>query len=461
LKLVCNWLYIIDIKHWYAGWMHTGISKIKKIRMKPFLSSLILAALVTISSGLRAQTYGSYQKGLTFNFTRNTVLSGNNFPDQCDACIINIADGVTVTFDKNVALPKAEISGGNIILNKKIEIWSSASFAKVNITVNNGGEITSSGNLSIVNTQFVFKGNATITLWAKTDMNNSKMTFLDNAGLIATAAVNLVNNSNLTAGDGTNKSKAYIKFDGGSLNLYDNGYVSLMNANNYYHNWSAYKANGKNVSTSNNKLNCGTPDKNTCQNPLVYGPALLNLGGMSMAAMLPVKLSAFSVKLTGATADIAWVADMELNVDRYEIERSFDGANWSAIGTVKSKGNTETATRYAFKDALKLAGVVSYRLKMIDIDGTSAYSPVKTLKAGAETEIAVFPNPATTYVVISAGDNISQQVQIISHTGQVVKQVAAHGKISISVMGFTPGNYIVRTIDESGLAKSFKLVIRK
>ena len=428
--------------------------------MKTFLHAFILVALVTLTSTVNAQTYGSYHKGLTFNFTQNTVLSGNNFPDQCDACILNIANGITVTFNKNIALPKVEINGGNIVLNKKMEIWSSASFTSTNLTVNNGGEITSSGNISMTNTQSVFKRNATITLWAKTDMSNSKMTFLDNAGLIATAAVNLVNNSNLTAGDGTNGSKAFVKFDGGSLNLYDNGYVSLMSSNNYYHNWSAYKANGKNVSTSNNKLNCGTPGMNACQNPLVYGPSILNLGGMSVNAMLPVRLSAFSVKLTGTRVDIAWASDMELNFDRYEVERSFDGVNWSPIGTVKSTGNVDVVSRYAFTDALKLAGAVSYRLKMIDIDGTSVYSPIKTVKTDAEMEIAVFPNPATEYIMINAGDNVSHKVQIFSQAGQLLKQASVNGKTKIPVSGFTPGNYIVRTIDENGLARSFKLLIR-
>lgn len=174
--------------------------------MKTLLSSFILIILTALTSEMYAQTYSSYQKGLVFNFTQNTVLSGNNFPDQCDACKINIADGVTVTFNKNIALSKAEIKGGNIVLNNKMEIWTSASLTNVNITVNNGGEITSSGNIVATNTQFVFKGNATITLWAKTDMNNSKMTFLDNSGLVATAAVNLTNSS-LTAGDGQTKAR--------------------------------------------------------------------------------------------------------------------------------------------------------------------------------------------------------------------------------------------------------------
>ncbi|MBL7737200.1 MAG: T9SS type A sorting domain-containing protein [Chitinophagaceae bacterium] len=427
--------------------------------MKTLLSSFILIILTALTSEMYAQTYSSYQKGLVFNFTQNTVLSGNNFPDQCDACKINIADGVTVTFNKNIALSKAEIKGGNIVLNNKMEIWTSASLTNVNITVNNGGEITSSGNIVATNTQFVFKGNATITLWAKTDMNNSKMTFLDNSGLVATAAVNLTNSS-LTAGDGANKSKAFIKFDGGTLNLFDKGYVSIMGSNNYYYNWSAYKANGKNVSTSNNKLNCGTPGTNACQNPMMYGPSILNLGGMSIMATLPVRLSAFSVKLTGTRVDIAWVSDMELNFDHYEIERSFDGANWSTIGTVQSTGNAGAVSRYTFTDALKLAGAVNYRLKMVDIDGTSVYSPIKTVKAGAAIEMTVFPNPATDYIMINAGDNASHKVQIISYAGQLLKQVAVSGKERIAVSGLTPGNYVVRAIDENGLAKNFKLVIQ-
>ncbi len=420
----------------------------------------ILAALILIANSLSAQ---SYIKGKTYNITSNTTISGTDFPDQCDACVFNITAGATLTVNKPMAIPGVVINGGNMQINNEISLWSSGQFNNVKVTFGNNGALTSSATLDINNSEFVFTGRSKGTFWARTTLNNSKIKLLDNASVEITSTFNLVNSSSMTAGDGSPASAAFINFNGGSLVEKDNSYVTLMSYSNYYHSWGTFTAEGKTYKTVDNKMNCDGPGQNECSSPLLYGPATLNFAGVAYSAILPVKLSAFTVNLSGVQVAINWTAAIEVNFDRYEIERSADGSSWITIGTVKPAASASFVSRYAFTDMLKAGGSFQYRLKMIDLDGTIAYSPVKAVRAEQQTSLQmnVFPNPATDFVVIdtkNTSDKIA--VQLINPTGAVLKTVNGIGKQTIAVSGFTPGVYVVRVTLADGAHKSFMLMIK-
>lgn len=421
--------------------------------MKKILHIVVAAVLMT--NTLSAQT--------VYNVTENITVTGAKMPEQCSNCIINISEGVTLTINKEIYLQNTVFNGGNVLANKTITFWSEGQFNNTKVTVKNNSAIVSSGALTIKNSEFTFDGNATGTFWAPVTMNNSKMKFLGNSSVEITSAFNLVDNSSLTAGDGTTTSKAFIKFNGGTLNQYDNSYVSIANSNNYYFNWSAYNSvsNNKTYTTTNNNMNCGTSGKNACSAPVVYGPATLNFAGVASSAILPVKLSAFAVKLNGTEVSINWATDMELNADKYEIERSIDGVNFSKIADVKSNGTTSLVSKYAYTDYLKINATVSYRLKMVDQDGSFAYSPVKAVKSNSGVEMSIYPNPATNYVIINSKDNSSKKVQLVTMNGQIVKQVSGNNNINLSVSEFQNGNYFVKVIDATGDAQTFKLIVKK
>jgi hypothetical protein len=390
-------------------------------------------------------------------------VSGAKLPEQCINCVINISSGVTLTINKEIFLQNTVFNGGTVLANKAVTFWSNGEFNNTKVIVANKSGITSSGALSIKNSALVFDGSSKATLWAPVTMDNSKMIFNDNSSFEATNTVNLKNNSILQAGDGTPSSNAFIFFNGGTLNEYDNSRVTLASSNNYYRNWSNYNSVSNNVSykTTNNNINCGTAGKNACSAANVYGPATLNFAGMASSAILPVKLSAFGAKLNGVVVEIAWTTDMEQNSDRFEIERSFDGISWVKAGSIKSKGNSTLVNKYSYSEVLKLSGTVSYRLKMVDQDGTFAYSSIKTVKAEPAMETNMFPNPAVSYVMISSKDNSNKNVQLFNQSGQMLKQVNGNGNINLSVSEFNAGSYIVKVVDAAGAVNSFKLMIRK
>ncbi|HTE07471.1 MAG TPA: T9SS type A sorting domain-containing protein, partial [Flavitalea sp.] len=79
---------------------------------------------------------------------------------------------------------------------------------------------------------------------------------------------------------------------------------------------------------------------------------------------------------------------------------------------------------------------------------------------GGIAEMKIFPNPATEYVVITAKNNENKMnVQLINLNGQILKQTNGNGNIQMSVNGVNAGSYVLRVIDATGTAQSFKLMI--
>jgi len=92
--------------------------------------------------------------------------------------------------------------------------------------------------------------------------------------------------------------------------------------------------------------------------------------------VLPVNIIAFKGKNEGNKNILAWLTGNAVNFDRFIIERSTDGSNFTAIGNVQWNGSSN----YSFSDPVAASGVNYYRLKLIDSDNSFRYSHVITLR---------------------------------------------------------------------------------
>lgn len=117
----------------------------------------------------------------------------------------------------------------------------------------------------------------------------------------------------------------------------------------------------------------------------------------------PVELKTFSAWVEGSTIVLSWVTESETNNAGFEIERRYTKGNgnvtdWKNIGFVKGKGTTTQRREYISIDMDEHAsGVYQYRLKQIDTDGTSTYSPVVEVTMEGKSDKFIlsqnYPNP--------------------------------------------------------------------
>ena len=115
---------------------------------------------------------------------------------------------------------------------------------------------------------------------------------------------------------------------------------------------------------------------------------------------LPVQLVAFAAAAApNRRVQLTWTTASELNNAYFEVQHSPDGAAFTAVSQVQGHGTSAQATTYAYTDAAPgISATHYYRLRQVDLDGTSTFSPVRvvTLAAGSSAvQLAVAPNPTS------------------------------------------------------------------
>ena len=175
------------------------------------------------------------------------------------------------------------------------------------------------------------------------------------------------------------------------------------------------------------------------------------LGTLLDTAPLPVELTQFTAVAAGpAAVRLAWATASEKNSASFQVERGLDGRSFAPIGTVTAAGSSSNARSYELLDA-KLpagAGLLYYRLKQQDADGTFGYSPVRVVGvAGAAAGLSLYPNPASGRAAALTGAQPGAVVTVFDALGRPVLAASADatGVAQLVLPAELPtGVYVVR-----------------
>ena len=68
------------------------------------------------------------------------------------------------------------------------------------------------------------------------------------------------------------------------------------------------------------------------------------------------------------------------------------------------------------------------------------------------SEISIYPNPASDYIILSCEKSEDGYIKILDHLGRIVSQEKTEGsrEISIDISGLNTGLYFVRLMDDAG-----------
>ena len=143
---------------------------------------------------------------------------------------------------------------------------------------------------------------------------------------------------------------------------------------------------------------------------------------------LPLNLIAFNAYKSGErNAHVTWTTANEENTSHFIVQRSLDLKTWSDVGTVAAAGYSIDIRNYELNDFDVYNGLdsrlqVHYRLVMVDLDGRSKLSPIKSVIFGntssTNREFLVYPNPASNGVYVEWDvDEFSQPTALELYTG--------------------------------------------
>ena len=175
---------------------------------------------------------------------------------------------------------------------------------------------------------------------------------------------------------------------------------------------------------------------------------------------LPVSLVDFTATKQNKGVDLNWQTSIEQNSSYFDVEFSRDGGKFESIGRVKASGSSTTLKNYSLKHLSPINGLNYYRLKMVDVDASSKYSTVRTVKFSNSMSIAIMPNPTADRVYITSNEGgILQSVSLYSISGRLLQQVNNFtlGK-SIDLSTYSPSVYILIILDKNGSTEVIKVV---
>jgi hypothetical protein len=175
---------------------------------------------------------------------------------------------------------------------------------------------------------------------------------------------------------------------------------------------------------------------------------------------LPVTLVRFEIIKKEAAAELSWSTSQETNSSHFEIERSTEGRVWEMIGLVKALTESTSLKNYGYLDSNPLPGENLYRLKMTDLDGTFAYSKIRSVVFEQSVlKISTYPNPATDRLLLNVKNpGMVSQLCIYNLSGTLVSKQESYKADGILVRDLPAGLYILKLTHSSGHSEHLKFV---
>ncbi|WP_018615524.1 T9SS type A sorting domain-containing protein [Segetibacter koreensis] len=159
---------------------------------------------------------------------------------------------------------------------------------------------------------------------------------------------------------------------------------------------------------------------------------------------LPVTLTNVKAYQKSDGIQVDWTAHSEININRYELEKSADGEHFELAISINAKGNNATKEMYNWFDATAKAGDNFYRIKIVEKSGEAKYSEIINVKVSKENEgIIISPNPVIGNVINLRLGNIEK------------------GKYSVTIYNNLAQKVYEGIIEHSGVAASYTIPGRK
>ncbi len=244
----------------------------------------------------------------------------------------------------------------------------------------------------------------------------------------------------LRDGSGTEIDRVHYDEEGGWPEAIDASLEYLggpAGDNNDFSNWQVASAQtGDYVGTSGSNL--GSPNAN------------------APGSALPVELTSFSVRTEGARAVVQWTTASETRNAGFVVQRRVLGEeDWSRQGFVEGEGTTTEAQSYRLSVQILRPGLHEFRLKQVDVDGSTHYSDAERVWVRTERDLTVQgPNPVPSgrslTVLVEGRRGEEVEVGLYDLLGRRVRTLSLRsepsrvGRARLSTEGLAGGVYVLQ-----------------
>ncbi|MEP7142744.1 MAG: T9SS type A sorting domain-containing protein [Ferruginibacter sp.] len=153
------------------------------------------------------------------------------------------------------------------------------------------------------------------------------------------------------------------------------------------------------------------------------------------SVVLPVTISSVKAFQKNSNITVEWKVENELNMVKYDVEKSTDGSVFTYVNTTNVSGTNNSYNTYSWIDVKAVQGNNFYRIKSYDRSGEIKYSSIVKVTIGKITgtsSFSVYSNPVTGNVINLAVNNQpagKYQVRLTNISGQsiFVKTIQING----------------------------------
>lgn len=162
-------------------------------------------------------------------------------------------------------------------------------------------------------------------------------------------------------------------------------------------------------------------------------------------SMLPIGLLHFAAHPEDERVYLQWQTAWELHNAYIAVERATDDHRFTEIGRLAGAGTTEATVDYRYVDLAAPGGVVYYRLRQVDYDGTATYHRTLAVRVAHAHAPRWWPTLAAETLYVAVGPN-PWKGQLCDAQGRVLRVVSlsAEQTALLDVSDLASGTYYLR-----------------
>jgi hypothetical protein len=185
----------------------------------------------------------------------------------------------------------------------------------------------------------------------------------------------------------------------------------------------------------------------------------------TIMSSLPVHFGTVAANWRGEDVLASWTTLTEMENDYFVVEHSTDGVGFASIGRVSGHGTTSSLNGYSLLHVKPGAGNHYYRVRQVDRDGRSTYSPVMRVSPKEQMTVKVWPNPTSNIIRIETelSHSVSADLSIVNANGNTVmkKTVVLSNQILEQDLSLLPNGVYTLTLKGKGVDKTIRITVIK
>ncbi|MEZ4826702.1 MAG: multicopper oxidase domain-containing protein [Bacteroidia bacterium] len=194
-----------------------------------------------------------------------------------------------------------------------------------------------------------------------------------------------------------------------------------------------------------------------------------NILATGPATGFPVEWLAFNARPRGSSVELTWTTGIEQNNRGFEVELSTGDIfnDFSTIGFVEGKGNSDKRSDYSFLTDPLPPGGYQFRIRQVDFDGKFSYSNIASVVLNGQSMASVYPNPvvdngAQLNVNLAKEEKVTVDILDIygRHIETIVSGKLGNNTLYLDLEEYLDGMYICQITTKTGKMTVKFMVLR-